>query len=92
VGARLLAALTGVTLLSVVSIGAVVAVRWQTGLAIPGWATYTSGLLLVILMQCVVASFLLVFTIVSSRTGAGFLPLRDAGYYIKAAEKVWPAE
>ena len=89
VGARLLAALTGVTLLAVVSIGAVIAVRWLTGLAIPGWATYTSGLLLVILMQCVVASFLLVFTIVSSRTGAGFLPIRDAGYYIRSAEKVW---
>ncbi len=92
VGARLLAAMTGVTLLSALLIGVVVAVRWLTGMAIPGWATYTSGLLLVILMQSVVASFLLVFTIVSSRTGAGFLPLRDAGYYISSADKVWPAE
>jgi glycosyltransferase involved in cell wall biosynthesis len=90
VGARMLAALTGLTLLSAASIGVVIALRLGTGLAIPGWATYTAGLLLVILLQAVVASFLLVFIIVSLRTGAGFLPLRDAAYFVESVDQVWP--
>jgi hypothetical protein len=46
---------------------------------------------LIILAQALMASPALVFIIVGGRTGPGFLPLRDASFFIDHVERVSPA-
>ncbi len=60
----------------------VVAIRLTTDLAIPGWATYTMGILILILIQ--LATFLVVFTFVvlGGRNRASFLPMRDHIHFV----------
>ncbi len=91
VGARLLALTAFATAMAALLIGVVAGVRMFTDLAIPGWATYVTGILLIILVQALMASLALVFIIVGGRTGTGFLPLRDASFFIDHVERVSPA-
>lgn len=76
----------GVRLLFIVSLGmllagtalvAVIGVRFFTQLAIPGWATYAVGLLLVMLMQMLVVVLVFAFVILASRDTASIIPARD---------------
>ncbi len=62
-------------------IGAVV-VRLTTSWAIPGWATFTVGLLLILLVQAVIAAFVFSFVILGARHGSTFLPRRDYSFFI----------
>ncbi|HEY3494639.1 MAG TPA: glycosyltransferase [Polyangiaceae bacterium] len=55
----------------------VVALRFGTDLAIPGWATYSAGLLLVLSAQAGSVAFSLVLSLVATRLGATFVPARD---------------
>jgi hypothetical protein len=64
--------------------------RLFTDLAIPGWATYTGGLLLILLVQAGIASLFLAFVILNNRAGAAFLPLRDYGFFVKETILVVP--
>jgi glycosyltransferase involved in cell wall biosynthesis len=91
VGARLLALTAFATVAAALLIGVVAGVRLFTDLGIPGWATYVTGILLIILAQALMASLALVFIIVGGRTGTGFLPLRDASFFIDHVERVSPA-
>jgi len=68
----------GLFLLIVVVVG----VRLLTHLAIPGWATTTMGLLLILASQSLIASFILVFSIMMNRSHLGFLPIRDYSYFV----------
>jgi polyisoprenyl-phosphate glycosyltransferase len=86
VGSRLLVLnIIGTTILFV-GIAAVIGVKFLTRLAIPGWATIALGLLLVLVSQSLIASFVLVFSIMMNRSQLGFLPVRDYAYFI-ASEK-----
>jgi len=76
----------GVRLLLLVCLGmvfagsallAVIGVRFFTHLAIPGWATYAVGLLLVMLMQMLVVVLVFAFVILASRDTASIIPARD---------------
>jgi glycosyltransferase involved in cell wall biosynthesis len=82
VSARLLAFTAGAMLVTAVAIGTVVGIRLTTDLAIPGWASYTVGILLIILAQAVMIALVLVFTIISNRANMSFLPSRDARYFM----------
>jgi glycosyltransferase involved in cell wall biosynthesis len=55
----------------------VVGLRSLTELAIPGWATYTVGIILVLVVQSLSISFGLVFSQISNRTRLEFIPFRD---------------
>jgi glycosyltransferase involved in cell wall biosynthesis len=77
----LLANVAGVAVM-LVGLMAVVVTRLFTGLAIPGWATYTAGFLLILLLQLVGLSFSLVFTLVTNRVNYPFLPARDYGFFV----------
>ena len=92
VSARLLVVASAFSGLLAVLIAAVVALRWTTNFAIPGWATFTVAILLVILTQTVLASFLLVFTIISARANMSFIPLRDAQHFIDRQERLFPLD
>jgi len=73
----LLANVAGVV---VMLVGLIVVVL--TRLAIPGWASYVAGFLLILLLQLVGLSFSLVFTLVTNRVNYLFVPARDYGFFI----------
>lgn len=82
VGVRLL--VLSVLLAAVVLIGIVAAaiVRLTTEWAVPGWATSTVGLLLILLGQAVMATFIFSFMILGSRHGSPFLLRRDYSLFV----------
>jgi polyisoprenyl-phosphate glycosyltransferase len=82
VGTRLLAANIAMMLGLLALIGVVVGVKLLTNLAIPGWATITMGMLLILIGQSLIASSVLVFSIMTNRSQLGFLPIRDYGYFV----------
>jgi glycosyltransferase involved in cell wall biosynthesis len=83
VGARLFSATGLLIVLSTAGIALVFAVRLWTSLAIPGWATYATGFLVLVLLQAVSLSFVLVFLVLGNRAGASFLPIRDCPYFVR---------
>jgi polyisoprenyl-phosphate glycosyltransferase len=90
VGTRmLLTMLAAVATLFVLTL-VVVAVRLLTTLAIPGWATMTMGLLLILITQMFVAAFMLVFSIMMNRSQLSFLPIRDYSYFVRCEDVLNP--
>ena len=75
-----------------VFLAAVLGVRWTTRIAVPSWVTYLAVILFVILTQAVLASFFLVFTIISGRANMTFLPRRDAPQFVDRQERVFPRD
>jgi glycosyltransferase involved in cell wall biosynthesis len=73
-------------LLSILAL--VVFVRVQTNLAIPGWATYTGGLVVIALMNIVTVAIALTLLILMSRNNMSFVPLRDYSWFVKNCERV----
>lgn len=60
----------------------IVGIKLFSNLAIPGWTTYTVGLVLVLFTQLLAISFSLVFILISNRSNAAFLPKRDCFFFI----------
>jgi len=88
----------GVRLLIVVSLGMVLAgaaligvagIRLLTNLAIPGWATYVSGILLVMLIQMLLIILVFAFVILAGRDTASFIPGRDYIYLTGGVRRVY---
>ena len=77
VGVRLLVASLAGSLLAALGIVVVAAIRLFTNRAIPGWATYTTGVLAIIMIQFITIAASFTFFVLSSRTNLGFVPLRD---------------
>jgi polyisoprenyl-phosphate glycosyltransferase len=86
---RLVVFASGLAVLSLTGLGAIAAVRLWTAVPIPGWATMTSGLLVLMLLQALMFIALLTFLGLSSRQQAPFVPMRDFELYV-ASE--WIAE
>jgi hypothetical protein len=89
VGVRLL--VLSVLLAAVMLIGIVAAtiVRLTTEWAVPGWATSTVGLLLILLGQAVMAAFIFSFMILGSRHGSPFLPRRDYSFFVGSVHALY---
>jgi glycosyltransferase involved in cell wall biosynthesis len=66
----------------------VILIRLTTMLAIPGWATYTCSILLVLFSQIFLAIFLIVFYILASRNNLSFIPIRDYRYFVDSLERI----
>jgi glycosyltransferase involved in cell wall biosynthesis len=88
----------GVRLLIVVSLGiisitgaliTVLGIRLFTTLAIPGWATYVSGLLLVILIQMLIVVIVFAFVILAGRDTVSVIPSRDYVHIADAVRRVY---
>lgn len=82
VGVRVLLALAVSTASIVLLIVAVVAVRVLTDLAIPGWATTTVGLLVLLLVNLISVSLSTVLFTLRARMDSGFIPIRDYSYFV----------
>jgi hypothetical protein len=92
VGVRLLiGSLTG-ALLAGLGILAVVTVRLFTSWAIPGWATYTTGLLAIVLIQFIAVATSFTFIVLSNRANFGFLPIRDYAPFIAESVDLYSHE
>jgi len=89
VSARLLTASVGFAALSALLIVLVVGVRFLTNLAVPGWATYTVGVLLGLVLQSLAFATLFSFLIASRRSSMSFVLQRDAPYFILGTSTVY---
>ena len=85
VGVRLLVATAAAMVVLVLGLLAVLALRFGTGMALPGWATTAAGFLLVMLTNMLTLACAFTFTILSSHDGANFLPMH--GYHNFVAER-----
>jgi hypothetical protein len=82
VSARLLTAAVSFAAVAMGLIGVTAGVRWFSDLAIPGWATFTVGLLLLLVVQLLSFATLFAFLIASRRSSVNFLLTRDAPYFL----------
>jgi hypothetical protein len=82
VGARVLIFVCIITLFLTCLLFSIFLVRFFTTLAIPGWATYTTGLVIIIMFQIFTVAGGLLFFILNSRNNLGFIPLRDYKFFI----------
>jgi glycosyltransferase involved in cell wall biosynthesis len=90
IGVRLLVTTVALLVLGLLGILSVEAVRLETHLAIPGWASYTGGLIFLTLFQAAGLSFLLIFIILSARASLTFIPIRDYQYFIDDVTRISP--
>ena len=88
VSARVLLATLAGILVTTVALLAVVAIRLFTELAIPGWATFTAGLLLLLLVQGVMFSILFSFIMLANRKGAAVILGRDYHLFVDTVRGV----
>lgn len=88
VGVRLLMTASGCVLVLLAALGMVVGVRLFTDRAVPGWATYATGILTVLLLQILLSCVALVVLILGGRVRPGFLPVRDHVYFISHSTKL----
>ena len=80
---RVLLAAAAVGAAAVLGIAAVVAVRFGTDIAIPGWATTAAGDLLIILLQTLVVVVAATLTMLAGRSNRPIVPLTDSSRYIE---------
>jgi hypothetical protein len=88
VGVRLLIVSVAGSLLAIVGIAIVIAIRLFTAAAIPGWATFVIGILVLLLMQFVTMAVSFTFTMLSNRVNQHFVPLRDYEPYLAGTSEV----
>jgi glycosyltransferase involved in cell wall biosynthesis len=91
-GVRLLVVASALVLSLALGILLAIVIRLATTLAIPGWATYTTGILLLMLLQIMIIAVLFVFTILSARASLSFLPIRDHHFFVKRLLRLFPHE
>lgn len=77
IGVRLLIVVSLGMLFAVAALITVVIIRFITDLAIPGWATYVTGFLLLMLMQMLLVVLVFVFVILAGRNAVNVIPTRD---------------
>lgn len=92
VGVRLLIGSLAGSLLVGVGMVLVVMIRLFTSLAIPGWATYATGTLAIIMIQLITIATSFTFFMLSSRTSLGFVPLRDYSLFVEEAVDIYSGE
>jgi glycosyltransferase involved in cell wall biosynthesis len=89
-GVRLFVAAFFILLLVVAALVLVVVVKIATNFTIPGWASYTGSLFLVLLMQAVLLSWFFSFLVLSGRSVYNFLPQRDHKYFVLDIRRIYP--
>jgi hypothetical protein len=89
VGVRLLISCSVLGVLTTILIVAALIVKMATNLGIPGWATYVTGLLLLLLSELVVLSLIFIFVALYSRGQSSFAPSRDCPIYIGRVRTVF---
>ena len=89
IGVRLLLATLVMIGAVLLALGATLAIRLTTDLAIPGWATTAFGVLLIVLLQATLFLFVFSFMVLAGRGAASFLPNRDYIHFVGSKEEVY---
>jgi len=89
IGVRLLIVVSSGMALTVTALAVVIGIRLVTDLAIPGWATYATGLLFVMLLQMLLVILIFVFVILASRNAANVLPAHDYDQFIGDRQRIY---
>ncbi len=82
VAIRLLIVTVLLIFLDLLVIGSIIYIRLATHLAIPGWATFSAGILTVLFFNLLIMMLIFVFMLLSGRNTSSFLPKRDFGYFL----------
>lgn len=67
---------------------AVVAIRFFTDLAIPGWATTLGGILVILLGQILGLGLYSIFIVLGSRSDMPFIPVRDYATFVQRCRRL----
>jgi len=92
IGVRILIASLAGSICAGLGILAAVLIRLLTDRAIPGWATYATGTLAIILMQFMTIAASFTFFMLSNRSSYGFIPARDYQLFVAEVRSVYPHE
>jgi glycosyltransferase involved in cell wall biosynthesis len=92
VGVRLLIGSLAGSLLAAMGIVLVVIIRLFTNRAIPGWATYATGTLVIIMIQLISIAVTFTLFMLSRRTNLGFVPLRDYSLFVEEVVDIYSHE
>jgi glycosyltransferase involved in cell wall biosynthesis len=92
VGVRLLIGALAGSLLAGVGMVLVAMIRLFTNRAIPGWATYATGTLAIVMIQLITIATSFTFFMLSNRTNLGFVPLRDYSFFVEEAIEIYSHE
>ena len=82
VGVRICLALGAVSGITVLGLLIVLYLRFMTHLAVPGWATSATGLLLILLVNLLLLTMNSVLVILGARNNASFVPSRDWSTFV----------
>ncbi|MEN8445007.1 MAG: glycosyltransferase [Cyanobacteria bacterium J06555_13] len=82
VGTRILLSTGLVAIFLSLLLGLVVIIRLFTDWAIPGWATYVSGLLILSIFQLILIGTVFSMIILSARNQSSFIPARDYELFV----------
>lgn len=82
VGTRILLAIVILLCILFLTLCIVVLVRLFTDLAIPGWATYVVGLLVISVLQLILIGTVFSLIILAARNNVNVIPIRDYKYYV----------
>ena len=89
VSVRLLVGATVFGLFTMILVAVVLYGQFGMTHAMPAWVGITVGSLAVICLQAMMISLVLVLAIISGRSQASFIPLRDSEYYIVERVRLW---
>ncbi len=89
VGVRLLIVSLAGSLLAGFGIFLVAIIRLFSNRAVPGWATYATGILAIITIQLISIAASFTFFMLSNRTNLGFLPLRDYSLFVEEVVDIY---
>jgi polyisoprenyl-phosphate glycosyltransferase len=89
IGVRLLIVVVIAMGLVIGALTAVICIRLFTSLAVPGWATYVTGFLLVILIQMFFVILAFAFVILAARDTASIIPSRDYIHLTGGVERIY---
>jgi len=92
VGTRMLLIFSGFSLLFFAGILCIFGIKFFTDLAIPGWATYTTGILGLLIFQSLSLSLLFVFFILNGKNPSQSVPKQNYHLFIERSEKIWDCD
>jgi hypothetical protein len=82
IGVRLLVVAAALIGVMVSGLLIVLSIRFFTDLAIPGWTSTVTGLLLILLLQAAAFAAFFAFLVLHARSQPTFIPLRDYDYFV----------
>lgn len=89
IGMRILILAAAGVFLGLLMLIAIVAIRYTTTWATPGWAANIFGLTILLIFQAVIISLLFTFGVLASRGGQAFIPVRDCPFFVLRVRRLF---